>query len=436
MKFFYRRLSAAVGAAVLCALINSVAFAAGFQVSETTVSGLGRAFAGAGISAEGPADMFHNPAGLMLGNGKQFEIGLHSIAPHAKYVDRGSTIRLLQPPPAAPRTIPLSGARSDGGEVAWVPNFYYAADLSADLRYAVGVTSPFGLTTAYAANWVGRYHAIKSALRTLEVNPAIAWRAKPGFSLGAGLTVLAADIELSRAQFTGVGGADARATVTGDATALGFNFGVVVGEQNGRARFGFGYRSAVALQVDGDLRIPALSVRTSARADVTLPATAYLSGFKKLSEKTDLLATIRWTDWSQFDELRIDFGGGLPSSIDRQNWADANTYSLGFNYRPNRQWTLRGGVARDESPLKSRAFRSARIPDTARDWLTVGGAYQASATLRVDFSFAHLFTDEAPIRQTTDLIAAQPGVATARLNGVYQDTEANIFAMQFYFTLR
>ncbi len=427
MKNFITRTVAVAGSLLLGSGIVAVdVSAAGFQVSETSVNSLGRAFAGAGISGDGPSDMFHNPAGLMLGNGREMEFGLHSIHPNAEFKDNGSTI-------TSPAQL---GVESNGGTTALVPNFFYAADLGEHSRYGIGLTSPFGLTTEYDSNWIGRYHAIKSELITVELNPTIAVRVNETISIGGGITLIKAKAELSQALFLPPDGTtDERATVEGDDTALGLNFGIVAGDEN--ARIGFGYRSSINIEVEGDRTITgagSFNGKVGANADLTLPATAYLSGFKKLNHKLDLLATIRWTDWSEFEELRVDFDSGPSPSVTPENWQDSNTYSIGVDYRPNARWTFRGGYARDESPIKDDEFRTPRIPDTDRDWLTLGGSYQATDKTRIDFAFAHLFTDDAPVRQTVDLTPT-PGAVTADLNGTYENTEANIFAVQLHFDL-
>ena len=38
---------------------------------------------------------------------------------------------------------------------------------------------PFGLETDYSRDWVGRYHAVRSELTTININPAVAWRPLP-----------------------------------------------------------------------------------------------------------------------------------------------------------------------------------------------------------------------------------------------------------------
>ena len=368
----------------------------------------------------------------MLGAGRENEVGVHLVMPNAAYADRGSTLTLRQPPPASPVIQRTGGVESNGGENALVPNFYYAAELGKNARYGLGLTSPFGLTTRYDANWVGRYHAIKTELITVELNPTAAFKINDTLSLGAGITLMKAEAEISQAQYIGPG-TDGRSTVQGDDTAFGFNFGALLGDEN--ARIGLGYRSRTDLDIEGDLNIVPLGIKTGANADLILPATAYLSGFKRLGKNLALLATLRWTDWSEFEELRIEFDNGLPAAVTPQNWKDSNTYSIGLRYRPDHRWAFRFGYAKDESPIKNDEFRTPRIPDTDRDWLAFGVSYRASAKTRVDFAYAHLFTDDAPVHETIDLNAAMPGTIISDLNGTYEDTEIDIFALRIHFAL-
>ena len=269
-------------------------------------------------------------------------------------------------------TSPSRGTKDSGSAV--IPNIYYAADLGKDLRYGLSITSPFGLVTEYDDDWIGRYHAIKSELVTVDINPSIAYQVKDNISIGGGISVLLADTELSRAQFAGLGKPDPRATIEGDDTSFGFNLGIIVSDDNGR--LGIGYRSKVDIQAQGSLKIPGLAVSAGARANVTLPQTAYISGFRKVSDKIDILGTIRWTGWSSFEELRIEFDNGLPDNVTPTNWDNSTTYSIGMNYHIDDQWILRGGLAFDQTPV-SDEFRTARIPDTDRTWVSLGASYQA-----------------------------------------------------------
>ena len=41
----------------------------------------------------------------------------------------------------------------------------------------IGVNVPFGLVTEWDSDWMGRFHAIKSEVKTININPSAAWKA-------------------------------------------------------------------------------------------------------------------------------------------------------------------------------------------------------------------------------------------------------------------
>ena len=158
--------------AVILTSLAGTSQGAGFALIEQGVSGLGNAFAGNSASAEDASTIYFNPAGLTRLSGTQYNVGAHVIAPSAKFRDRGSSIN-----PALGGSTLFGGTGGDGGERGVAPNFYYARDLTGDIRFGLGVNAPFGLATKYNDGWRGRYHAIKSELITVNINPAIAFKA-------------------------------------------------------------------------------------------------------------------------------------------------------------------------------------------------------------------------------------------------------------------
>lgn len=403
--------------------ISLPAFSAGFQISETSVTGLGRGFAGQGVAGDSISEMTANPAALGLHFDTEFEIGIHVIVPSASFKNRGSSQTLLMP--GGPVTIPASGPNSDGRENALVPNLYLSGAINDRMRYGIGITAPYGLTTEYDSNWVGRYAAIKSELETVDINPALTYKVN-NITIGAGLSIVKADAELTRALFTGPGSPDGLVKVEGDDTAIGWNVGAVGEDEVGR--FGIGFRSRVSLDFEGDLEISPLGVTAGTKADLVLPKTVYLSGLLKKNPQLDLLASARWTDWTSFEELRFRFNNGFPDSITPENWSSSTTISVGFNYRKSDAWTYRGGLVYDESPV-SDEFRTARISDADRIWVTFGGSYNVSKRVRVDFGYAHIFADNANLSESTNLVATAPGAATDNLNGRYTDTDVDILSV-------
>jgi long-chain fatty acid transport protein len=427
--------------------------AAGFSLIEQSVSGLGNAFAGAAAIAEDASTIFYNPAGLARLGQNDFTVGLHLIRPSVKFTSQGSTIATGQA---------ASGSNGgDAGGLNFVPNAYYAHALSDAWRIGIGINAPFGLKTDYEDGWVGRYQALKSEIKTININPSIAYRLSDRISLGAGIDAQYIKAELTRAidfgtlcvsqfgQRLGSAAAGAAACASGgirpgarDGTvkiegtdwSYGFNLGALF-QVSPSTRLGLAFRSKIKQELTGDASFsnPALpgpfaaltasraTTNGGVKANVTLPETLSLSAVTAVDSQWTLLGDITWTKWSRFDELRVHFDNGAPDSVTVENWKDAYRFSLGANYAFSPVLMLRAGVAYDQSPVKDE-FRTARIPDQDRTWLSFGLTYKVGPTAFVDAGYTHLFVKNASLNKT------EAGAGT--LQGEYK-TNTNIVSVQY-----
>jgi long-chain fatty acid transport protein len=289
------------------------------------------------------------------------------------------------------------GNGGDAGDLAFVPNAYFAFRLTPDVHLGVGVNAPFGLKTEYDSTWAGRTQAIKSELKTINLNPSIAWKASESLSLGAGLSIQYIEATLSNA--TGAGLPPSVGVVKGDDYGWGFNLGALW-QLSDATRIGIAYRSEIDATLEGDLKVNGVTAVAQVFADVTLPDSASLSLFHKLNPRWELLADVTWTGWSDFQILKIVNASGTPAvpSV-TENWSDSYRYSVGANYHHSDKLTLRSGVAFDETPV-SDAFRTARIPDEDRTWIAFGAQYRLSPKSLLDVGYAHLFVNDASINKT------------------------------------
>lgn len=370
--------------ALILAGCAPLAHGAGFALVEQNASGLGNAYAGQAVAATDASTIFFNPAGMTRLPDRQLVLAGHLIKPSAEF--------------SGTNNFPIAGVNTggeggDAGSLAFVPNAYLAFRLSPDVHVGVGVNAPFGLKTEYDGNWAGSTQAIKSELKTINLNPSIAWKATKWLSLGAGVSIQYIEATLSNATATAAG----VATLKGDDTGLGFNLGA--SWQLGEAtRLGLAYRSEIEQHLEGDLVFGASASVIPARARVTLPDSASLGVFHRLNPNWELLVDVTWTGWSDFDELRIVRAVGVPL-VTPENWEDSYRYSVGVNHRRNDRLTLRGGVAYDQTPV-SDFYRTARIPDGSRTWIAFGAQYRLSPKTRLDVGYAHLFVDNARINKT------------------------------------
>ena len=388
--------------------LSGLADAAGFALIEQNASGLGNAYAGAAAVAEDASTVYFNPAGMTLLPDRQFVVAGHLIKPKTEF---SGTVT-----PAA-----IGGGQGgDAGDLAFVPNAYFAFRVTPQMHLGIGLNSPFGLKTEYDPGWIGRYQAITSELKTVNINPSVAYKVSDTLAIGAGLNLQRVDAELTN--LTGVG----LAKVQGDDYGWGFNVGALW-QLAPNTRLGLAYRSAIDYKLDGDVRfsgMPALNGDITAK--VTTPDSASLSVFHQLNAKWDVLADITWTGWSKFDKLAIYRTSGALLSYTPENWQDILRYSLGATWHVSDKLSLRGGIAYDEAPVSDR-YRTPRIPDGARTWVAVGGQYRLSRQGALDVGYAHLFVNDPGLDAAAPATLITPANT---LKGDYQ-SQVDILSVQY-----
>jgi long-chain fatty acid transport protein len=157
-----------------------------------------------------------------------------------------------------------------------------------------------------------------------------------------------------------------------------------------------------------------------------------LSVVHQLNPKWELLGDISWTGWSSVKSLNIVRSSGALLTTTPLNWSDTWRFSAGANYHVSDAWTLRMGVAFDQSPSPD-SDRSPRVPDQDRTWLAVGGQYRMSKQSALDFGFAYLFIKDPTLNLCgAPAAAANPAACTGKNNlvGTY-NSDVVILSAQF-----
>ena len=367
--------------------------AAGFALIEQSASGMGNAFAGGGAIAEDASTIFFNPAGMTYIPGTQIVGAIHLIKPSAEFNNNGSAAGAGAGPfPSRP----LGGSGGDAGDLSAVPNFYYKIDLNDNVKLGLGINAPFGLKTEYDKDWIGRFQAIKSELKTVNINPAIAFKLNDQLSIGAGLSAMWAQAELTSA--VNLVTSERTSKVKGNDWGFGFNLGAIY-QATQDTRLSLAYRSKVEQHLDGDVKFSTSNGPTpngDVTADITLPETFSVSAFSQLNDKWDLMGDLTWTRWSQFQELAVYRDGGSLLSKTTENWDNTLRYSVGASYHYTDAIKLRAGLAYDQEAVNDQ-YRTARIPGNDRKWLSLGAGWQVTPTSKLDVGYAHLFISDASI---------------------------------------
>lgn len=367
--------------------------AAGFALIEQSASGIGNAFAGGGAVAEDASTIFFNPAGMTYIQGTQLAGAIHLIKPSAEFDNNGSVAGAGAGPfPSRP----LGGSGGDAGDLSVVPNFYYKRDLTDTVKLGLGINAPFGLKTEYDKDWIGRFQAIKSELKTVNINPAIAFKLNDQLSIGAGISAMWAQAELTSA--INLVTSERTSKVKGDDWGFGFNLGTIY-QATPDTRLSIAYRSKVEQHLDGDVKFSISNSQTpngDVTADITLPESFSISAFSRLNNKWDLMGDLTWTRWSQFQELAVYRDGGALLAKTTENWDNTLRYSVGANYHYSDAIKLRAGLAYDQEAVNDQ-YRTARIPGNDRKWLSLGAGWQVTPTSKLDIGYAHLFISDASI---------------------------------------
>lgn len=384
MSFRFKRLAASLALAA-----GGTAHAAGYALIEQNASGLGNAYAGQAAAASDASTIYFNPAGMTRLPDRQVVVAGHLIKPRAEFSGTSSAGV-------------TGGQGGDAGDWAFVPNVYVAMRLTPDVHVGVGLNSPFGLKTEYDPDWIGRYQAIESELKTINLNPSIAYKVGETLSFGAGLNVQW--IEATLTNRISPLAPSSMIEIKGDDYGWGYNLGALW-QATPATRIGVSYRSEVDYTLEGSATVQNFPFLSSGpvTAEVTLPDSASLSLFHTLSPTWDLLADVSWTGWSDFDDLPIR---GTVDSTTVENWSDNLRYSLGATWHANEKWSLRGGVAYDEAPVSDR-YRTPRIPDGARTWVALGGQYRLSKRSALDFGYAHLFVNDPGLQAEATTLAGE-----------------------------
>jgi long-chain fatty acid transport protein len=412
--------------------------ASGFALHEQGSSGLGNAYAGAAAVAEDASTVWWNPAGMArLAPGKHFSIGGVYIDPYTSFSNNGSTIAGASNPAR-------TGNGGDAGKSAIVPNVFFAMDLNSRWNIGVAVNTPFGLKTEYDPTWVGRFQGISSQVKTINVNPAVSYKLSDSASIGGGISYQYGKVDLLTAtNYSGVafgaGGAGLLTAVGGagvegqnktsiDGDAWGFNIGGLFNVGTA-TRVGVHYRSSLKYNLHGNTTftsvpaafgaIPALAAATS-NGNVGLsfrtPDDLAFSLAHKLNDRWELLGDVTWTHWSRIKQLPIirDTGATLGNPL-TFNFSDSWRFSAGANYKLDPKWTLKGGVAYDQTPVPNADSRSVRLPDADRYWLSFGARYQVTGADALDLGYTYIQVRDTSINNNQ--AASAGGIVTGNYKG-------------------
>lgn len=433
----------ALALGILGALAFGQANASGFQLRENSVKNLGRANAGSAVAKDDASVAINNPAAMVNLDKTTVQTDATNVDLTAKFSGSGTT----------PIGTPITGGNGgDPGSPKVVPALAFVAPFG-DFRLGVSISAPFGLRTQYDPNWVGRYNAIKSDVKTVDFTVSGAWAISNRFSLGAGVIRQRTDVTLSNALDFGsalcIGASPSNPALTCGNPAFPFrpqnadgsvevkgsdsSWGWLAGLQwrpTDSFTLGYSHHSKIGQTLTGnaDFTVPAAVVATlgpAAPADgriyapLTTPSIDTLSAQWDLAPQIRLYGDIQRTGWKSLQQVAIFRADGTPlGQPEKFNWRNTTFYSIGGEWDLSPAFTLRVGYGRDQSPT-SNATRDARLPDNTRKLYSIGATWRASDALSIDAAFQRINIADPSI----DVISPFPGSPSpavgSRLTGKY-----------------
>jgi len=437
------------------ALAFGQAQASGFQLRENSVKNLGRANAGTAVASGDASVVVNNPAAMVNLDKTTVQVDATDIDLTAKFSGSGTT---------AVGT-PLSGGDGgDPGSPTIVPALAVVAPFG-DFRLGASISAPFGLKTEYDSDWVGRYNAIKSDVKTVDFTVSGAWAITERFSLGAGVIFQRTEVTLSNALDFGSAlclgsgnpancfspafpfhpqSQDGAVEVKGDDNSTGWLFGAQWRPAD-NFTIGYSHHSKIdhTLTGNANFTVPPAVVAVlgpTAPADgriyapLTTPSIDTLSAQWNVAPQVRLYADIQRTGWHSLQRVAIFNADGTPLGQPEQfNWKNTTYYAIGGEWDVSPAFTLRAGYGHDESPT-SDATRDARLPDNTRKLYSIGATWHASDAFSIDAAFQRIDIADPSI----DVISPFPGSPSpavgSRLTGEYNG-HANLFglSMQYRF---
>ena len=362
---------------LLLGFVSYQVLAGGYQVrlqgqKQTGIGLIGTPF------AYGSSSIFYNPGSLSFMKDKySFSGGVSTIFSHAAFQAHNSDYTAATDNPTG------------------TPFYFYAAGkVIENLVFGVGVYTPFGSSTKWDDDWMGRYLIQEISLQTIFIQPTLSYKFNDRFGFGAGLMIATGNVDLTRAVPSPVNGAF---NMNGNTTAYGFNAGIYANPVD-PLKIGISYRSNVNMKIEEGsasfTQIPSSLVQYfpetgSFNAELPLPANLDAGIAYDVSEKLTLAAELNLVFWSEYDSLNIDFvqnNDQLEDSYNPREYENSLILRMGGEYRINEKFTARAGFYFDPSPANEKYFTPETVSLNTLAF-TLGISYMPVKGLSIDLSY-------------------------------------------------
>jgi len=421
---------------IVAALACGQAMASGFQIREDSVQAMARSHAGSASDWGDAAVVTNNPAAMSLFDTTTIQSDLTAIDLSGTFSGGGHD--------AIGR--PLTGGNGgNAGDIAPVPAFDLIYPVGNGFTLGASFSAPFGLKTQYDPNWVGRYQALKSDVRTFDFTLAASYKFNDMFSAGLSLITQRFQAQLTNAVDFGAiidslnpaafpafmpQSADGTADIKGHDTSIGWDLGLLF-RPTPNTNIGLNYRAKIDHTLNGHATF---GVPTSVQfasggliggtvftngpisATVATPSVLTFSVSQKFSDTFTLSADIERTGWNSLQGLTVKFANpAQPPSSELFKWNSTMEYALGMDWKFAPEWTLRAGIAHDETPTNN-TYRDPRLPDNNRTLYSLGLGWTPNDNVSWNIGYSHIAIDTPTVNDISATGSTLVGKYSANAN--------------------
>ncbi|MEO6326934.1 MAG: outer membrane protein transport protein [Thermoanaerobaculia bacterium] len=386
-------------------LASSSVLAGGFAIHEkgAKATGMGGAFT---ALADDPSAMYYNPAGL-ADNDKLVVMAGVTLIPYFSSFEGANPY-------------PGQGYKADfKTQIFFPPHIYIAAPIAKGFNIALGIWSPYGLSTAWEDpdTFAGRFLSQRVDLRTFAIGLQGSYAVTDWLSIGAGPELRIGDVKLQRNipvfnPFTDRFVDAAHVDIVGDGfqSALSWAAGIQL-KPCPRLKIGASYHGAVDIdfkgnstfyplntgnaQLNGVLasRLP-FNVAVPTQTTVQFPGLLQMGVSYAFTERLTAELDADYTNWDVFDQTVLHFdtvdNKPVPQSVLVHNWENSWTFRGGLDYRVSKGFNLNAGLLIDTTPQPDTDV-SPLLPDANRTGVSIGFGLKMGESTTVELSNLALF---------------------------------------------
>src|SRR6266568_1516139 len=455
-------------AVLLCAGFPALLGAQGFGIYEQGTCSMGRGGTGVAAPCADGSAIFFNPAGLAGVKGTRATVGVTLLDVQGAFTDDIFQQKTSLDDPLIP-----------------IPQVYVAYGVTPQLGVGVGLFAPYGLETKWPLAFDGRFAGYDNILRSVYVQPTVAYQVTPWLALGGGLDIVFGSVELNQrldlseqvippipgvpipagtsfGQFGIAPGTDfADAHLEATKTTVTAHWGGII-KINDKLSVGGRYLMQAKLDYSGTAQFTQVPTNLIIPADIVIsgdtiakagtPVDALLSGLGvfntilvsqpvttsitnpeqvvfglsyKVHPDWTLSGDYQFTRWGKrFSVLNIDFANPLLNRVLYERYQNTNGFRFGAEWVKDAKWTFRGGYLYHEGAAPPETV-TPLLPEGDRNEFTAGTTVKLSRGLTADLAYQYIRQNDRRGRTREPIL----GPATTGMNNGLYTFHAHLFGM-------